>query len=131
RPRTGPRGPRPSGTWCTAPARPPPPNDTLHLPGHLQGRSVSENRNAGPVKCKGWFAGDSQSTSLHTILQRTAHLLESATLEGAPRTEGRLDNVRQDAQRTSACRNRLLRKALCRPTNTNRKRRLLAQCACR
>jgi hypothetical protein len=34
------------------------PNDTLHLPGRLQGRGVSKNQNGGPVKCKGWFAGN-------------------------------------------------------------------------
>jgi hypothetical protein len=33
------------------------PNDTVHLPGRLQGRSVSENRNAGPVKCNALLAG--------------------------------------------------------------------------
>jgi hypothetical protein len=33
------------------------PNDTLHLPGPLVKRCVAKNRNAAPVRCKGWFAG--------------------------------------------------------------------------
>src|SRR5262249_51399834 len=31
------------------------PNETLHLPGRLQGHSCVQNRNVGPVKCKGSF----------------------------------------------------------------------------
>ena len=31
-------------------------NDTLHLPGPLVNHCVARNRNAAPVRCKGWFA---------------------------------------------------------------------------
>jgi len=32
------------------------PNDCLHLQGRLQGRGLSKNQDAGPVKCKALFA---------------------------------------------------------------------------
>ena len=32
------------------------PNDTLHLPGPLVKHCIARNRNAAPVRCKGWFA---------------------------------------------------------------------------
>src|SRR5262249_11857252 len=46
-------------------------NDTLHLPGRLQGRCVAGNRNGGPVKCKGWFAATPQPTTLEVSSRPT------------------------------------------------------------
>src|ERR1041385_214821 len=55
-------------------------NDTLHLPGRLQGRGVSKNRNAGLVKCKGWFAtalSEVFDIQLEWILRKPRMLHES------------------------------------------------------
>ena len=42
-------------------------NDTLHLPGPLEKHCVARNRNAAPVRCKGWFADASPQGRLKTL----------------------------------------------------------------
>src|SRR4051812_2193009 len=46
-----------------------PQNDTLHLPGRLQGTCVTKDRNAGPVKCKGWFAAAPRNYKDRAVVQ--------------------------------------------------------------
>jgi hypothetical protein len=37
-------------------------NDTLQTPGPLMKHCVARNRNAAPVRCKGWFASGAKNS---------------------------------------------------------------------